>query len=436
MSKTKESQWEWYFAEGWNLENFRATAARLAGQNPLTEDEAFHELRRGIRKKDRGNEEAKAFILEEWNGAKRTARGLAREYFSDLLPPTEHNQKVEEHLEFLAIREEATALHKAAERAGSQTLAERMLRLSDLEKLPAPVPLIDGVLFKGTTAMLYAPPAAGKSLLAIDFSLRIASGTKWQGHRTAKGRVLYVAAEGLQGLPARIAAWQTAWQTKVPEKNFLIYPDAVDLASADTNELAAFVKDQAVDFIVLDTLARVAPGLEENSSTAMGVVVSAADKIRKARDGATVLLVHHAGKNGDLRGSSALLGGMDSVLRITGDADVLTLEATKHKDAPTGLIARLKIDKVLDSVVLNHASGTSLSEASALSGRVEEALGVFRAAFSETGATSAQWRDVLEDGGMPRKSAYTAINKLVERGLVVKDGTRYSLGLGLDLDPP
>jgi hypothetical protein len=83
--------------------------------------------------------------------------------------------------------------------AGPATRPFRMLSLEDIERLPDPEPLIDGLIDHGTVTKLVGESSKGKSFVAIDWSLCIATGRPWQGHGVRQGRVLYIAAEGAFG---------------------------------------------------------------------------------------------------------------------------------------------------------------------------------------------------------------------------------------------
>jgi len=49
----------------------------------------------------------------------------------------------------------------------------------------------------------------GKTFIALDMAFSVATGTPWQGHDTKQGSVVYIAAEGVQGMAQRIDAWKT-----------------------------------------------------------------------------------------------------------------------------------------------------------------------------------------------------------------------------------
>ena len=77
-----------------------------------------------------------------------------------------------------------------------------------IKLLPKPESLVEGVLDADTLAVLYGRAGVGKSFVALDLALSVATGTRWQGHEVRRGRVLYVVAEGASGTGARLDAWQ------------------------------------------------------------------------------------------------------------------------------------------------------------------------------------------------------------------------------------
>ena len=83
-----------------------------------------------------------------------------------------------------------------------------------------------------------------------------------------------------------------------------------------------------------DTVARSLVGADENSSQEMGLWVAAADSI-KSHCKCAFVGVHHSGKNvaNGMRGSSALLGAVDTSLVVTKDEEYVTIRVEKQKDA-------------------------------------------------------------------------------------------------------
>jgi predicted ATP-dependent serine protease len=164
---------------------------------------------------------------------------------------------------------------------------------------PAP-PLIEGMLSQGTTALLYGPSGVGKSFLALDFALCVATGTSCLNRTVTQGSVVYLAGEAEAGLGARITAWKLAHGMEGDAELFFLL-EAVQLADkATVPELIALISMlcPTVALVVIDTLARSMTGLDENSSQGMGLIVDAMTQIARQLP-TTVLGIHHTGKRGN-----------------------------------------------------------------------------------------------------------------------------------------
>ena len=175
-----------------------------------------------------------------------------------------------------------------------------LLTRAEVYNLPEPSWLIDGILPTNALAVLYGLPGAGKTFVALSMALSIAAGHLWCGKGTKSGSVLYVAAEGLRGLQFRMQAYEG--KHSIVAEHLQCLGQEFDLRSfVDIQELATAMeaRDFHPDFIVLDTFARLIPGADENSSKDVGQAIRAMDELRR-RFGATVLLVHHTGKDGGL----------------------------------------------------------------------------------------------------------------------------------------
>ena len=73
---------------------------------------------------------------------------------------------------------------------------------------PDPVWLVRDVLPEGGLVTLYGQSGGGKTFVALDLALRIATGMNWWGKRSVQqGLVAYIAGEGVGGLKNRIRAW-------------------------------------------------------------------------------------------------------------------------------------------------------------------------------------------------------------------------------------
>ncbi|MGA7272220.1 MAG: AAA family ATPase, partial [Acidimicrobiia bacterium] len=196
----------------------------------------------------------------------------------------------------------------------------------DIHNLPPPEWLIENHLVQGSLVLLYGHPGIGKSFLALDMAASVAAGRPWHGHDVVQGQVLYVAGEGVGDLGLRVRAWEIGHQIdSLSEMAYLT--ETVNLFLSDRDQLLAKdvyvllhdlgVLQLAPSMIVVDTLARTMGGGDENSAKDMGIVIASADHLRHEL-GSTVMLIHHSGKDGRTeRGSTALIGAVDTSVRVT-----------------------------------------------------------------------------------------------------------------------
>ncbi|GKQ73966.1 hypothetical protein KAM447_04740 [Aeromonas caviae] len=202
--------------------------------------------------------------------------------------------------------------------------------------------LIKGLLPAECTSSIYGPSGSYKSFLAISWACHIATGKSWDGRRVEKGAVIYVVGEGGTGVPRRIKAWENTHGEDAANLCCVNQPVfvAAPLQVEQLRLAAEHVKQATglpVALIVIDTLARCFGGADENKASDMGAFIAGCDAV-KAATGATVLVVHHSGKDETkgARGSSSFRAALDAeflVKRETVGAKALVLTCTKQKDA-------------------------------------------------------------------------------------------------------
>lgn len=185
----------------------------------------------------------------------------------------------------------------------------------------------------------------------------------WHGRAVERGAVLYIAAEGAPGLGKRVRAWKKDRHAQGRPFEFRLMRDELNLAAEKDSGVRAFV--QAVTdelgplrLIVIDTLNQTAAGADENSAKDMGRYIASMKQLRDAT-GAAVVVVHHSGKDTSkgMRGSSALLGAMDTTVEVERDKDGRSIRVAvqKQKDAEREPLMLFNLEKVADSLVLRAA---------------------------------------------------------------------------------
>ena len=203
--------------------------------------------------------------------------------------------------------------------------------------------LVKGLIPGDSSIGLYGPSGSFKSFLALSLCCHISTGKDWDGRKVTQGNVLYVVGEGGIGVPRRIRGWEKHFNkgeslTGMYRVKGPVFP-ATREAVFDVINDCHYIENQTgqpVKLVVFDTLARCFGGNDENSAKDMGAFIQGCDAIKQGT-GATVMVVHHSGKNEEAgaRGSSALRGALDVELMVKRDGKetALTLSCTKMKDA-------------------------------------------------------------------------------------------------------
>lgn len=214
--------------------------------------------------------------------------------------------------------------------------------------------LVKGLIEARTFVVLYGASGVGKSFLASELGLAIASGKCWRNQRTLKGTVIYVAAEGARGMLNRMegAKQHMPQLGDASDVDFHLCPSVVTLGEEepDVDRFVRSVLDVSeggADLVVIDTLSRSMKGNENSTEDMMGAV-SAATRIMDEL-GCAVLLIHHSGKNEamGMRGSSALRAAVDTELELKrADDDVATLTASKQKEGEAGATWQHQLQQV------------------------------------------------------------------------------------------
>lgn len=233
-----------------------------------------------------------------------------------------------------------------AERAQQKTDTYPVLGIGEIMSRPPPRWLVARHIPVVGVGFLYSEPGVGKSFLTLDMALHLAFGrSTWNGDALDPGPgacVIYIAAEGSYGFRNRIKAWlkQKGVTGEITDRFKLIEHTINFMEPEDIARLLRTVR-QVVGarpcLIVVDTVSRAMPGADENLQKEMTLFVRACDALRDAFQCA-VLGVHHAGKNGDMRGSTVLNGAGDFVFRLKRKkgATVGHLACEKQKDGPDG----------------------------------------------------------------------------------------------------
>ena len=199
--------------------------------------------------------------------------------------------------------------------------------------------LIKGVLPRANFGVFYGASGSGKSFFVFNLVAAIARGVAWRGHKTIKARILWIAAEGQEDMRKRVHGYCMAEGIDPSELEIMFISDAPNLRElTDVKALVKQIKKKGeFDLIVIDTLAQVMPGGNENSGEDMGMVMGHCKEITRLT-GAMVAPVHHSGKDESrgARGWSGLRAACDFEFEIIRADEDRVATVTKMKGGADG----------------------------------------------------------------------------------------------------
>lgn len=228
----------------------------------------------------------------------------------------------------------------------------RVHYVSDLKSLPPFKHLIRDTISIGALSALIGAPGVGKTFIALDMLLHIATGKPWFGKAVVRGSVIIVALEGARGMWKRIRAWCERHGVDPETLPIVVIDGSLNLrkdkiARQEIIDAARQLAERTglpVRAIVIDTLNRAMFGGNESASEDMGALIAGADHIRIATGG-NVMLVHHLGKDDTrgARGHSSLFGAVDTELTVDEKGK---LKITKQKEGEDGTHFAFRLEQV------------------------------------------------------------------------------------------
>lgn len=273
-------------------------------------------------------------------------------------------------------------------------IENRLVSLSAIEAVLTSNYMVKGWLDRNCLSMLYGPSNAGKTFVALDIAMHIASDKSWRGLKVNGGPVLYIAAEGGAGIRNRLAAIKSD-RPELSAGPFTLLPVGLDLhGQGDALAVCEIIPDENPALVVVDTLARSMGAGDENTARDAAMFVRNCDLIREA-SGAHVMVIHHTGKDEDrgARGSSALRAAVDNEIQVTADWEVISRKQ-RDQEPPEPLYFKLRSvtlgmdedgDPVTSAVV--DAAEPPKPKREPLSGKNEVAMQALYDALRDHGGT-------------------------------------------------
>lgn len=210
----------------------------------------------------------------------------------------------------------------------TEELQIKAVSLSELlgMELPARENLLSPWLPRSGLCMVYAKRGVGKTFFSLEITMALAYGANFLSFTATKPvKVLYVDGE----MPANTMQSRLAEiERRTPANEQMIEPIFItpdlqgdfmpDLSTLEGQEAIRAHTDEA-DLIVVDNISTLAGSNKENEAESWIPIQKWALLLRK--QGKSVLFIHHAGKNGNQRGTSKREDILDTVIALRHPSD-------------------------------------------------------------------------------------------------------------------
>lgn len=311
--------------------------------------------------------------------------------------------------------------------------------VSDLRKLPAPRWLVKNWIPDQGIGFLTGKWGSGKTFLVFDLAMHLVYGMPdWHGAELPgePRPVLIIAREGHAGFVDRIDAFKRRHgiTADAPDLKFLRASVNV-MVDRDWQALGAALAGQQFALVIVDTVARVIPGVDMSAPESITKFTERCSKLGE-KTGAAVLGVHHRNKGGTTMGSIYFENNSDFFYEIERPEDAAgplrkaTIHCAKMKEGEDGWKREIRFeterwDLERSSLVVAHIGGRSTAEFIEPEDYADFALSMIRQS-----AAAGDPLNTDKPGRLNTRNAATVIAKALRIG--VSDAERVIAGLAVD----
>jgi len=193
--------------------------------------------------------------------------------------------------------------------------------------------LVSPIIPQGSVAMLVGAPGCGKTWATFDLSICAAAGINFGNFAITQTPVLIIDEEsGPRRIKDRLKRVALGHNQGPDLPLKFISLGQLNLANAsDVSAITRAIRDASAGLVIIDALADVMHGLNENDVKDVQPILM---KLRKIAEetGATIITIHHENKSGEFRGSSAILGAVDIMLSVKKSGTAITFSSIKARD--------------------------------------------------------------------------------------------------------
>jgi RecA-family ATPase len=216
---------------------------------------------------------------------------------------------------------------------------ERNYEIRDASYALIPHPPIDWIveqlISEGSVNLFYGEPGVKKTFSLLPMGVCVALGKPWLGINTTACNVLIIDEEsGDRRLALRLDA--SLRGEFGDEATPILYVSLVGFnldKKIDAIELQELIDNTNAGLVIIDTLADIMEG-DENSKQDVQPVFSTLRKVTELT-GSAIVVIHHSNKKSGYRGSSAIKGALDLMIKIESEEGSNWIEFKCEKSRDT-----------------------------------------------------------------------------------------------------
>ncbi len=193
--------------------------------------------------------------------------------------------------------------------------------------------IVENLFSAGSVSILAGEPGSGKTWVMLDCAVAVASQERWLGRATAGSSILILDEEsGPRRLKRRLGDVLRGHEAGADTPTYFTSLNQFDPKNdEDIAIVKEGIQETGAKLLIIDALADIIPGCDENSVQDVQPVFMALRKLAEETQVAIVIL-HHLNKQGGYRGSSAIKGAIDLLLVLETNGGVMNFKANKARD--------------------------------------------------------------------------------------------------------
>jgi len=259
---------------------------------------------------------------------------------------------------------EPTASNKVP--VDDQRLLRQVYSAADaLEPLPPIEWVVENLIPACSVGMLVGAPGSKKTFSLLDLAVKASTAQDWLGFATRKSNVLILDEEsGPNRIKRRLSGIIRAQSGDASLPLHFTSLAQFDLRHrADLDQITSLIQTHHAELVILDALADFMLGADENAVQDVQPVFQNLRQIAE-KNQCAIIVIHHVNKNGGYRGSSAIMGAVDFLIKQTSvnGLDTISFETEKLRDGkPITFQARIHFGDE-GTIWLSHQEGRLVME--------------------------------------------------------------------------